>query len=567
LTDEKDPGASPAQPQPGAGGPAAPENQQAGPPKSAAEAAGQPVPRYPASPAGVRPPPAGAAPAEVPSAQAAPDRGAPPPPAAGVRPPAASADAAPPASPGRPPPGFPETADAVAEAEMAAAPAPPPAVTETDKPTVIVRYGAMGLLGRLICMLSPWRCGQRVVIKSERGQEIGTLVCAWGGCGSPSGVPPQIRGEVLRAVTHADEVEARHLAESERREFAFSKECVAKRTLPMKMVAVEHLFGGDRIVFHFVSESRVDFRALVRDLAHEFQTRIEMRQIGVRDEARLLGDYERCGRPLCCRAWIKELEPVSMKMAKIQKATLDPTKISGRCGRLMCCLRFEHATYRDLARTLPRKNTLVVTAQGPGKVIDVDVISQMVGVLLGTGNRINVPVESLRSGAAAGEPPDPAPGAAPEALPEEEAAIEMVADPAAEPAAGAAGQPGPRYPAAPAGVRPNGGAPEAVAEATLTAPAAAPASPAAPGGQSGQGDRRQGGPQQGGQPGQGGPQQGEHRHRRGRRRSRRGGRNRGRPAGPGGDPGNAPGSLPGAPPAQPPQGGRDPSGPAPSQGN
>ena len=118
----------------------------------------------------------------------------------------------------------------------------------------------------------------------------------------------------------------------------------------MKLVAAEHLFGGDRIIFYFVSESRVDFRALVRDLAHEFQTRIEMRQIGVRDEARLLGDYERCGRPLCCRAWIKELEPVSMKMAKVQKATLDPTKISGRCGRLMCCLRFEHETYRELSQ-------------------------------------------------------------------------------------------------------------------------------------------------------------------------------------------------------------------------
>jgi cell fate regulator YaaT (PSP1 superfamily) len=450
---------------------------------------------------------------------------------------------------------------------MAAEPARPPAVTETDKPTAIVRYGAMGLLGRFICMLSPWRCGQRVVIKSERGQEIGTLLCAWGGCGSPSGVSPQIRGEVLRGVTHADEVEARHLAESERREFAFSKECAAKRALPMKMVAVEHLFGGDRIIFHFVSESRVDFRALVRDLAHEFQTRIEMRQIGVRDEARLLGDFERCGRPLCCRAWIKELEPVSMKMAKVQKATLDPAKISGRCGRLMCCLRFEHATYRDLARTLPRRNTLVVTAQGPGKVIDVDVISQRVGVLLANGTRINVPVESLRSGAAAGEPVAQE-TAAPEALPEEEAAIEMVADPAVEPAAGAAGQPELTDPAAPAagGMPPNGGAPEAVAEATPPAPAAAPVSPAAPAGRSGQGDRRQGGPQQGGQPGQGGPQQGEHRGRGGRRRSRRGGRNRGRPGGgPGGGPGNAPGS-PGAPPAQPPQGGRGPSGPAPSQG-
>ena len=198
-----------------------------------------------------------------------------------------------------------------APTEPDAAPAQP-IVTDTSRPTVVVRFGAMGFLGRFVNSLEELRCGQRVVIKSDRGQEFGTIVCAWNGCGSPGGVPPQVHGEILRHVTHADEVEARHLAESERREFAFGRKCIAARSLPMKLVAVEHLFGGDRIVFYFVSESRVDFRALVRDLAHEFQTRIEMRQIGVRDEARLLGVYERCGRPLCCRAWIKGLEPVSM---------------------------------------------------------------------------------------------------------------------------------------------------------------------------------------------------------------------------------------------------------------
>ena len=267
---------------------------------------------------------------------------------------------------------------------------------ETDRPTMIVRYGVMGLLGRFVHALDSWRIGQQVVIKSDRGMEIGTILCDWVAGGSP-GVPSQVRGEVVRFVTHADGIEERHLHDGEQREFDFCQERIQAHNLPMKLVAVEHLFGGDRILFYFISESRVDFRLLVHDLAQEFQTRIEMRQIGVRDEARLLGDYERCGRPLCCRAWMKDLEPVSMKMARVQKATLDPTKISGRCGRLMCCLRFEQATYQDLVRNLPRKNTVVLTAQGRGKVVGSDVVSQIVAVLLENGTRVNVPVESLLS--------------------------------------------------------------------------------------------------------------------------------------------------------------------------
>jgi len=320
LTDEKGPEVVSPESQAASAGPATPKNQGAAP-----GASGN-APVAAIDPLGQAAPAASAVSAPDVSAVSAEPSAAP----AGE--PAAEATA--PADP-------PAPSDAAQDYGQAPAPHHLPAVTETDKPTVIVRYGTMGLLGRFICTMTPWRCGQRVVIKSERGQEIGQIACVWRGCGAPGGVAPQIRGDVLRAATHADEVEERHLRESERREFAFCKQCVAQKNLPMKMVAVEHLFGGDRIIFYFVSETRVDFRALVRDLAHEFQTRIEMRQIGVRDEARLLGDYERCGRPLCCRAWIKELEPVSMKMAKIQKATLDPAKISGRCGRIMCCLRFE----------------------------------------------------------------------------------------------------------------------------------------------------------------------------------------------------------------------------------
>jgi cell fate regulator YaaT (PSP1 superfamily) len=416
-------------------------------------------------------------------------------------------------------------------------PVPLTGPTTSDRPTAIVRFGALSMLGRFAHSLDHWRCGQKVVIKSDRGQEIGEIVCDWGGCGSPAGVPPQIRGDILRLVAHGDEVEARHLADSERRELQFCKQCIASRKLPMKLVAAEHLFGGDRIIFYFVSESRVDFRALVRDLAHEFQTRIEMRQIGVRDEARLLGDYERCGRPLCCRAWIKELEPVSMKMAKVQKATLDPTKISGRCGRLMCCLRYEHETYRELSRNLPRKNTLVGTPEGPGKVIDLDVISQMVGVLLLTGNRINVPAELIT---AAGAPPAAAP-AKPASPAGEATDVPMEPReprPARPPEPQTPQMQEEQAPAAPPPEQPKQDRPQDSGQ---------PSQPAQPGqpGQPGQSDRPQG------QPGRG------RRRRRGRR-----GRNHGRPQN--GGPGGAPGQggqgpqqggspPPSAPPAPPPQ--------------
>jgi cell fate regulator YaaT (PSP1 superfamily) len=129
-------------------------------------------------------------------------------------------------------------------------------------------------------------------------------------------------------------------------------------------VDVEHLFGGERIIVYYLAEGRVDFRELVRRLATEFQTRIEMRQIGVRDEAKLLADYGDCGKTVCCNSHLVEMPPVSMKMAKLQKATLDPTKISGRCGRLKCCLRYEYDTYLDLQAALPPVNSEIITPRG-----------------------------------------------------------------------------------------------------------------------------------------------------------------------------------------------------------
>ncbi|MFQ6048599.1 MAG: stage 0 sporulation family protein, partial [Phycisphaerae bacterium] len=168
----------------------------------------------------------------------------------------------------------------------------------------------------------------------------------------------------------------------------------------------EHLFGGERIIFYFVADGRVDFRGLVRDLAREYQTRIEMRQIGARDEARLIADYEICGRQCCCKNFLKSLRPVSMKMAKIQKATLDPSKVSGRCGRLRCCLRYEQQTYEELEAALPRAGCVVRTGYGCGTVIDRQVLTQLVQVRLEDGRLLSIPVEELLEA----EPPDEAAG-------------------------------------------------------------------------------------------------------------------------------------------------------------
>ena len=175
-----------------------------------------------------------------------------------------------------------------------------------------------------------------------------------------------MQGQILRDMTPEDINELAHIKANERQEFETCQRHVRQLHLSMQLIDIEHLFGGERIVIYYLAEQRVDFRELVKRLASEFQTRIEMRQIGVRDEAKLLADYGDCGQPVCCGSHLTEMPPVSMKMAKLQKATLDPTKISGRCGRLKCCLRYEYDTYVYLQRQLPPVGADVVTRGRPG---------------------------------------------------------------------------------------------------------------------------------------------------------------------------------------------------------
>ena len=202
------------------------------------------------------------------------------------------------------------------------------------------------------------------------------------------------RQSAMEQSKHALRLEARRLVEEMR--------------LPIKIIEAEPILGGERVTVFYASEERVDFRDLVRALGQQCRARVELRQVGARDEARLVADYERCGQYCCCKNFLKVLKPVSMRSAKVQKATLDPLKISGRCGRLMCCLRYEDQTYEDLRRRLPRKKTRVGTPEGDGVVIDGQILTQLVLVQLEAEDRqVAIPVENLT------EPkgPPPAPGA------------------------------------------------------------------------------------------------------------------------------------------------------------
>ncbi|MGA2071200.1 MAG: regulatory iron-sulfur-containing complex subunit RicT, partial [Sedimentisphaerales bacterium] len=198
-------------------------------------------------------------------------------------------------------------------------------------------------------------------------------------------------GKFVRYATPEDINEEKHFQKIAVEETKFCKKLIKEMNLPMKVVDAEHILGGERIVFYFMSDGRVDFRDLVRKLAQEYQTRIEMRQIGARDEAKILGDIESCGQRCCCSRFLKSLKPVNMRMAKLQKATLDPAKISGFCGRLKCCLRYEDETYTELKKRLPPRNTRVNTRLGTGRIIDYQVLAQLVMVELDTGVKTTIP--------------------------------------------------------------------------------------------------------------------------------------------------------------------------------
>ncbi len=217
-------------------------------------------------------------------------------------------------------------------------------------PDYVIRYGAMRFLGVFSAPAGrKYRRGAKVIARTDRGLESGEVLCeataeALGRLKDPGG------GQILREMTVEDCHELNRIQQQARGEITVCQQHIDRLGLKMQLVDAEHIFGGERIVIYYLAENRVDFRELVKLLASEFQTRIEMRQIGVRDEAKLLADYGDCGCAVCCNTHLVQMPPVSMRMAKLQKATLDPTKISGRCGRLKCCLRYEFETYERTQR-------------------------------------------------------------------------------------------------------------------------------------------------------------------------------------------------------------------------
>ena len=209
------------------------------------------------------------------------------------------------------------------------------------------------------------------------------------------GDPGTDAGELLRVASASDRDKLLQIRESRAKDYDTAVRLINQHHLPMQLVDVERLFGNERVVFYFLSENRVDFRELVKSMARDFHTRIELRQIGVRDEAKLLADYGDCGKPVCCNTHMAVMPPVSMRMAKLQKSTLDPTKISGRCGRLKCCLRFEQDVYEEFQRELPPVGSRVVTSKGQGRVLHHDILARRLLVEFEDGRRLPVPVDEV----------------------------------------------------------------------------------------------------------------------------------------------------------------------------
>ena len=267
----------------------------------------------------------------------------------------------------------------------------------------VVRYGRMRALGEfrdLATVATAHARGDHVVIRSDRGTELGEVLCLVSDRTTRyMGNAP--RGEILRPATPEDRQREARIEADRSPAFATCQELIARRRLQMNLVDVELIHGRERAVFYYLADQRVDFRELVKDLARVFKTRIEMRQIGVRDEAKLLADYGDCGKPVCCNTHLSRMPPVSMKMAKIQKTTLDPAKITGRCGRLKCCLRYEYDTYRSLEKSLPSVGSLVVTKKGQGRVLAQEILAQKLVIETDDHRRIIVDCAEILSA----EPP------------------------------------------------------------------------------------------------------------------------------------------------------------------
>lgn len=236
------------------------------------------------------------------------------------------------------------------------------------------------------------KAGDKVIVKTSRGTEFGEVAVP------PSYVPQEELSsplkKVVRKATKEDEDQLCRNREKEKEALEICGKKIEEHGLAMKLIDAEYVFDDSKLIFLFTAEGRVDFRELVKDLASAFRTRIELRQIGVRDEAKIIGGLGPCGRRLCCTVFLGNFEPVSIRMAKEQDLPLNPLKISGICGRLMCCLKYEYEVYRDFKKRAPRRGTPIETPYGAGKLVDYSVPREVLIVELESGQRMEVPLSS-----------------------------------------------------------------------------------------------------------------------------------------------------------------------------
>jgi cell fate regulator YaaT (PSP1 superfamily) len=271
-----------------------------------------------------------------------------------------------------------------------------PATTADKMLTIVgIRFRPAGRIYHFDPQGATYTNGQYVIVETVRGVEAGRVVLA-----SKKIAESDLSDPLKPVLRLASEDELRMMLSFKGKEKEALVQCayhVAQHSLPMKLVEAEYTFDGSRLTFYFTADERVDFRALVRDLAATFRTRIELRQIGARDQAKLQGGVGPCGKTLCCSSWISDFGVVSIKMAKEQDLPLNPAKISGVCGRLLCCLAYENDNYIQARREMPQVGTFLDTPGGSGKVISVNVPRSSVDVLLENGETIQVPIDQPES--------------------------------------------------------------------------------------------------------------------------------------------------------------------------
>lgn len=246
------------------------------------------------------------------------------------------------------------------------------------------------------------RIGKHVIVEAERGEDLGRIlalgIIAERKCSASGGCDTPVPGRQVVRVAQEEEVTALDkLRQDEHQVRARARESVSKLNLKMKVTEAEWQFDRKKLTIYFTAERRVDFRDLVRDLARKLCTRIELRQIGVRDESAMLGGVGRCGRELCCATWLPELKPVSLQLAKDQSLSLNPAQISGCCGRLMCCLMYEHQTYVQARRRFPREGKTLPTSGGQERVVKVDIWGETITLKSEDGKRRIVTLEDLKA--------------------------------------------------------------------------------------------------------------------------------------------------------------------------